>query len=333
MAARRAWISGITGQDGAYLAKSLLAKGYEVWGGSRSLSQSSANLVALGIADRVQLQPVAWTDRQSLRVMIESARPDEIYHLAGQSSVGLSFSEPRETWESIATATLNLLEVVKECAPSIRIYHAGSSECFGDTRGHIIDETTPFRPQNPYAIAKVAATEWVRYYRDVCGLFACSGVLFNHESPLRSSRFVTRKIVAAACRIAAGSTETLQLGDLSIERDWGWAPEYVESMYLMLRQEKADDFIIATGHTISLERFTEIAFAAVGKDWRDHVSGDARLYRSGDARVVRANPEKAWRQLGWRACVRAEDVIARLVAVEALNQNGSGSKSREWGVD
>ncbi len=324
MAARKAWISGITGQDGAYLAQSLLAKGYEVWGGSRGPSGSPGNLVALGIADRVQLQPVVWADLRSLRDTVESICPDEIYHLAGQSSVGLSFSEPRETWDSIATATRNLLEVVKECAPSVRIYHAGSSECFGDTHGQVIEETTPFHPQSPYAIAKAAATQWVRHYRDTYGLFACSGMLFNHESPLRSSRFVTRKIVAAACRIAAGSTETLNLGDLSIERDWGWAPEYVESMYLMLQQEKADDFIIATGRTISLQRFTEIAFAAVGKDWREHVSMDTRLYRPGEAKVVRANPEKAWGQLGWRADVLVEDVIARLVAVEVASRTGSG---------
>jgi GDP-mannose 4,6-dehydratase len=203
-------------------------------------------------------------------------QPDEVYNLAGQSSVGLSFEQPVETLESIATGTLNLLEAIRFIGAPIRLYNAGSSECFGETGEAGADENTPFRPRSPYAVAKAAAFWEVANYREAYGLFACSGILFNHESPLRPERFVTQKIVTAACRIAEGSTEKLTLGNMAIRRDWGWAPEYVEAMSLMLQQEQPEDYVIATGESCSLEEFVAIAFAAVGLDWRDWVVSDCR---------------------------------------------------------
>ncbi|RCN59267.1 GDP-mannose 4,6-dehydratase [Acidiferrobacter thiooxydans] len=323
MTQKRALICGVTGQDGAYLAQLLLGKGYQVWGTSRKGHTARiANLATLGIADQVQIESMVLVDPQSIRDVVERVQPDEIYHLAGQSSVGLSFQEPRETWEGIATGTVNLLEAVRLSDRPIRFYHAGSSECFGDTQGECADETTPFRPKSPYAVAKAAATWSVATYREAYGLYACTGILFNHESPLRPDRFVTRKIVAAACRIAAGSDEKLHLGNVSIQRDWGWAPEYVESMYRMLQQENPDDYVIATGHTISLEQFVGITFTNVDRQWREHVVIDNDLLRPTEVAVGCANPAKAARVLGWRATSGVKDVIAKLITAE---------RERDWG--
>lgn len=323
MTQKRALICGVTGQDGAYLAQLLLGKGYQVWGTSRKAQTARiANLATLGIADQVQIESMVLVDPQSIRDVVERVQPDEIYHLAGQSSVGLSFQEPRETWEGIATGTVNLLEAVRLSDRPIRFYHAGSSECFGDTQGECADETTPFRPKSPYAVAKAAATWSVATYREAYGLYACTGILFNHESPLRPDRFVTRKIVAAACRIAAGSDEKLHLGNVSIQRDWGWAPEYVESMYRMLQQENPDDYVIATGHTISLEQFVGITFTNVDRQWREHVVIDNDLLRPTEVAVGCANPAKAARVLGWRATSGVKDVIAKLITAE---------RERAWG--
>ena len=323
MTQKRALICGVTGQDGAYLAQLLLRKGYRVWGTSRTGQTARiANLAILGIANQVQIEPMVLVDPQSIQEVLGCVEPDEIYHLAGQSSVGLSFQEPRETWGSIATGTVNLLEAVRLSDRPIRFYHAGSSECFGDTQGECADETTPFRPKSPYAVAKAAATWSVATYREAYGLYACTGILFNHESPLRPDRFVTKKIVAAACRIAAGGDEVLHLGNVSIQRDWGWAPEYVESMYLMLQQENPDDYVIATGHTISLERFVDLAFASVGRQWRKHVVIDNDLLRPTEVAVGCANPAKALRLLGWHAAFDVKDVIANLIAAERQRMQG-----------
>ncbi|MCC7250934.1 GDP-mannose 4,6-dehydratase, partial [Hyphomicrobium sp.] len=248
-----ALIVGATGQDGAYLAQLLLANGYAVYGTSRDAELTTArNLHALGIRDRVPLHSVSPADFRSVMQTVQLVQPDEIYNLSGQSSVGLSFSQPAETIESIATATLNLLEVLRIAAPNVRFYNAGSSECFGDTGGGAATEETAFRPRSPYGVAKAAAIQLVANYRESYGLFVCSGLLFNHESPLRPPRFVTRKITSAAARIAAGSRERLRLGDLSIRRDWGWAPDAVRAMHLMLKQDVADDYVIATGKAHSL---------------------------------------------------------------------------------
>ena len=255
---KKALICGVSGQDGAYLAQLLLNKGYSVCGTSRDAQMSSfQNLARLGIRDSVKLESVSLTDFRSVLQVLTKIQPDEVYNLAGQSSVGLSFDQPVETLESVATGTLNLLEAIRFTGANIKLYNAGSSECFGDTGELAADESTPFRPRSPYAVAKAAAFWEVANYREAYGLFACSGILYNHESPLRPARFVTQKIVAAACRIATGSSEQLYLGNISVVRDWGWAPEYVEAMYLMLQQQQPDDYAIATGESNKLEDFVE----------------------------------------------------------------------------
>jgi GDPmannose 4,6-dehydratase len=314
---KKALICGISGQDGAYLAQLLLAKGYDVTGTSRDAQLSTFhNLRRLGILDQVRLESMALNDfRSSLQVLMK-VRPDEVYNLAGQSSVGLSFQQPVETLESISVGSLNLLEAIRFTERPIRLYNAGSSESFGDTGGMPADEATPFRPRSPYAVAKAAAFWEVANYREAYGLFACSGILFNHESPLRPERFVTKKVISAACRIAAGSRERLHLGNIAIQRDWGWAPEYVEAMWLMLQQEQPDDYIIATGETSSLQEFVATAFARVGLDWRDHVETDSSLLRPTDLMVGKANPAKALAKLGWQAHYRMRDVVAMMIADE-----------------
>ncbi|MDD1421343.1 GDP-mannose 4,6-dehydratase [Dolichospermum sp. ST_sed1] len=311
---KKALICGISGQDGAYLAQLLLNQGYTVCGTSRDAQISPfQNLVYLGIKDQVKLESMSLTDFRSVLQVLTKIQPDEIYNLAGQTSVGLSFGQPVETLESIATGTLNLLEAVRFLGTQIKIYNAGSSECFGDTGNVAADETTPFRPRSPYAVAKAAAFWEVANYREAYGLFACSGILFNHESPLRPERFVTQKIVATACRIAQGSQEKLYLGNMSIQRDWGWAGEYVEAMYLMLQQSQPDDYVVATGQSSSLEQFVTSAFASINLDWQDHVVIDSSLFRPTDLAVGKGNPTKAKIQLGWEAKYKMRDVVRMMV--------------------
>lgn len=320
MTRRTALIFGITGQDGAYLAQLLLEKGYEVHGTSRDAELARlTGLAALGIRPRVTLHSASPIDFRSVFQVIQRVDPMEIYNLSGQTSVALSFVQPVETMESIVTGTLNILETVRLVSPKSRFYNAGSSESFGDTRGEPATETTAFRPRSPYGVAKAAAHWQVANYRESYGLFACSGILFNHESPLRPERFVTRKICAAAQRIARGSGETLQLGNLHIQRDWGWAPEYVDAMWRMLQAESPDDYVVATGTTTSLERFVDAAFAAVGLAWRDHVAFDPALGRPSDIAVSVGRPERAARKLGWRATIRMPEIAQRMVAAERLD--------------
>ena len=314
---KTALIIGVTGQDGAYLARLLLEHGYAVHGTSRDAELASTrNLDALGVRDRVHLHSASPVDFRSLLQVVQKVRPDEIYNLSGQSSVGLSFSQPAETIESIATATLNLLEVLRIAAPEVRFYNAGSSECFGDTNGAAANEDTAFRPRSPYGVAKTAAVQLVANYRDSYGLFACSGLLFNHESPLRPARFVTRKITSTAARIAAGSAERLRLGDLSIQRDWGWAPDAVQAMRLMLQQSSARDYVIATGQAHSLEEFVATAFATLGLDWRQHVDFDADLKRPSDIAHSLGDASRAKAELGWSPSVDFAGVVAQMVEAE-----------------
>lgn len=310
-----ALICGIGGQDGGYLAQFLLAKGYAVYGTSRDVHlMSGRGLHVLGIANQVTLCSMAINDFRSVLSVLATVKPDEVYNLAGQSSVGLSFEQPVETMESLAMGTLNLLEAIRFLDPSIRFYNAGSSECFGDTGGVPADETTAFRPRSPYAVAKATAFWQVANYRDAYRLHASSGILFNHESPMRPERFVTRKIVAAACRIAKGSEEALVLGDIAIERDWGWAPDYVQAMWAMTQQPEAGDYVVATGRTVSLAYFVECVFAQVGLDWRAHVQTDASLYRPSEIRSSRANAARTHAVLGWRHRFEVEDVVREMVA-------------------
>ena len=317
MTIKKALICGISGQDGAYLAQLLLRKDYEVTGTSRDAQVSQfTNLVRLGIRDQVRLESMALNDFRSVLQVIASLEPDEIYNLAGQTSVGMSFQQPVETMESITIGTLNLLEAIRFSNKPIRLYNAGSSECFGDDQGFPAVETTAFRPRSPYAVAKAAAFWEVANYREAYGLFASSGILFNHESPLRAERFVTKKIVAAACRISRGSKERLNLGNLSIQRDWGWAPEYVDAMWRILQHDEADDFIVATGCTNTLEEFTDSAFCNLGLDWREHVVFDERQLRPTDLKMSRANPKKVAKVLGWQATYKMPDVVRMMVEAE-----------------
>lgn len=312
---KRAIICGVSGQDGAYLAQLLLNRGYVVCGTSRDAQMSGfRNLKYLGIEGQVQLESMALTDFRSVLQVLTKFQPDEVYNLAGQTSVGLSFEQPVETLESIATGTLNLLEAIRFLGAGIKLYNAGSSECFGDTGDTAADEETPFRPRSPYAVAKATAFWEVANYREAYGLFACSGILFNHESPLRPERFVTQKIVAGVGRIAGGSREKLRLGNMQIQRDWGWAPEYVEAMYLMLQQPDAGDYVVATGESCLLENFVAVAFAAVGLDWREHVEIDDSLLRPTDLAVGRGNPGKAKDILGWEAKYKMKDVVNMMSA-------------------
>jgi GDPmannose 4,6-dehydratase len=307
---KKALICGVSGQDGAYLAELLLRKGYTVCGTSRDAQVSSfSNLIHLGIENQIKLESMALGDFRSVLQVLMKIEPDEVYNLAGQSSVGLSFEQPVETLESIATGTLNLLEAIRFTGAPIKLYNAGSSECFGDIGDRAADEKTPFRPRSPYAVAKAAAFWEVANYREAYGIFACSGILFNHESPLRPQRFVTQKIVAAVSRITQGSQEQLNLGNLSIVRDWGWAPEYVEAMYLMLQQDQPDDYVIATGESYSLEEFVAETFACAGLDWRDRVVTDSSLLRPTDLAISRGNPNKAKEKLGWQAKYKMHDIV------------------------
>ena len=240
-------------------------------------------------------------DFRSVLVALRRSNPDEIYYLAGQSSVGLSFEQPAETMQSITVGTLNMLEGCRMMDKNIRLYHAGSGECFGDTDGVPANEKTPFYPMSPYAVAKSSAYWLVNNYRDAYGIFACTGILFNHESPLRPNRFVTQKIIHAVKSIADGSSEKLRLGRLDISRDWGWAPEYVEAMWLMLQQENPNDFVVATGAPITIEDFVRAAFECAGLNWKDHVIQDEKLFRPSEARISFGDSNKALKELGWSA--------------------------------
>lgn len=310
---RKALIFGVSGQDGAYLAQHLLDKGYEVHGTSRDADLASfRNLERLGIRGKVTTYSAVPTDFRSVIQTVTRVEPSEIYNLAGQSSVGLSFGQPAETLESNAIGTLNILEALRMLGGGLRFYNACSSECFGNTEHGPADEETPFRPRSPYAVAKAAAFWEVANYREAYGLFACSGILFNHESPLRPARFVTRKIIDAAKRIAEGSKEKLKLGRLDIRRDWGWAPEYVVAMARMLTLDQPEDFVIASGESHSLEEFVARTFEAVGLEWQAHVESDPSLFRPSDLNVSLGNPGKARDRLDWTAKMRMPDVIGAM---------------------
>jgi GDPmannose 4,6-dehydratase len=316
----RALVCGISGQDGAYLARLLLSKGYEVWGTSRDAPRCEfSNLTALKIRDQVTTVSMSPEDFRSVLQVFLEVRPTEIYNLAGQSSVQLSFDQPLETMSSVAIGTLHQLEAIRFVDTTIRFYSAGSGECFGNTGAAAADETTVFRPESPYAVAKAAAAWHVSVYRKSYDLFACTGYLFNHESPLRPERFVTRKIVAAARRIAAGSDEKLRLGNIEIRRDWGWASEYVAAMWQMLNRDSPEDFVIATGTKQSLREFVQTVFENANLDWRDHVIIDSALRRPADPMESAGNPAKAHRLLGWQPTTIGADVPKRLYRESLLD--------------
>lgn len=317
MKSKTALICGISGQDGAYLARLLIAKGYTVHGAGRDVQISTfAHLARFDIIQQITFHSMALTDFRSVLQVLYKVQPDEIYNLAGQSSVGLSFEQPVETLESISVGTLNLLEVIRFIEKEIKLYSAGSSECFGNTYGEPANEGTPFRPRSPYAVAKATAYWEVANYRDAYGLFACTGILFNHESPLRPERFVTKKIIKSACRIAAGSHEKLHLGNVDIARDWGSAEEYVVAMWRMLQQPKPEDFVIATGETNTLQDFVTAVFESLHLDWRDHVISDSSLLRPSEIMVSRGNPALAKQKLSWQATLKMRDVVSWIIKAE-----------------
>ena len=313
MTKRTALICGVGGQDGSYLAQLLLKKGYQVFGTSRDAQSASfSNLQKLGIKDQIQYLSIIPEDFISVLAALRKSNPDEIYYLAGQSSVSLSFEQPAETIRSITLGVLNVLEGCRMLGSPVKLYNAGSGECFGDTKGEPANERTPFHPMSPYAVGKTSAYWLVNNYRESYGIFACTGILFNHESPLRPEYFVTQKIIRAVKRIAEGGSEKLKLGRMDISRDWGWAPEYVEAMWLMLQQDMPQDFVIASGTTITLEEFVRTAFRQAGLDWQSHVVQDSSLFRPTDLEIGRADAAKALKELGWKASTRGIHVVEKM---------------------
>lgn len=324
--AKKALIIGVSGQDGAYLSQLLLGKGYQVIGTSRDAQSARFdNLVHLGLRERLAIESMSPTDFRSVIEVLSRWMPDEVYNLSGQSSVGLSFAQPVDTVNGIVNATVTLLEVVRFLGKPIRIYNAGSSECFGEVQGEVANESTPFRPRSPYGAAKAAAHFMVANYREGYGMYACTGMLFNHESALRPERFVTRKVTASAARIAAGKQDRLVLGNMDIRRDWGWAPDYVDAMWRMLQLEAPGDFVIATGMLSSLEDFVSSAFDAVGLDWRRYVSFDPSLTRPTDLRGFAGDCALAKETLGWAPSVVMPEIARRMVAAETASL---GARSR-----
>ena len=277
------------------------------------------NLVKLGIRDRVKVTSMVTSDFRSVLTALQKAEADEIYNLAGQTSVGMSFAYPVETFDSILIGTMNLLECMRLLRHPIKFYNAGSSEVFGNTKKPAT-ETTPFHPRSPYAAAKAAAHYAVTNYREAYGLFACTGILFNHESPLRPARFVTQKIISTAVRIANGSKEKLTLGRLDIRRDWGWAPEYVDAMWRMLQQKKPDDYVVATGEEHSLQQFVAETFRQLGLDWRKHVVSDRKLFRPSDIERSCGNASRARRKLGFRPKIRFKKIISALIQRDQIRK-------------
>jgi GDPmannose 4,6-dehydratase len=320
---RRALILGISGQDGAYLARLLLGKGYEVHGSSRDQGSVSFNgLRELGVQGPVRLHSAAPSDFKSVLELFRAVKPAEAYNLSGQNSVGLSFEQPLETFESITTANLNILEAIRFSRQKVRFYNASSGECFGDTGGRRSNESTPFRPRSPYGVAKAAAFWATVNYREAYGMHVCSGILFNHESPLRPERYVTRKIVAAAARIAAGAKERLKLGDLSVRRDWGYAGDYVDAMWRMLQARKPTDYVICTGRSHALSEFVAAAFGAFELDWRKHVIIDRRLFRPSEIRSNGGDPSRAKRELGWKPTLGFRQLVERMARAESARLRG-----------
>jgi GDPmannose 4,6-dehydratase len=317
---KKALIIGISGQDGSYLAKLLLEEGYQVHGTSRDADLSNFNgLKKLNIIDRIKLHSMSLIDFRSVMQTILQIEPDEIYNLAGQTSVGLSFLQPVETLESISIGSLNILEVLRFHKLPIKFYNACSSECFGETKGKAADEETPFKPRSPYAVAKSAAFWQVANYREAYNLFSCSGLLFNHESPLRPARFVTKKIIDTACNISKGKKDKLVLGNISIFRDWGWSPEYVNAMHLILLQDKPDDFVIATGKSTSLEKFIDLTFQYFDLDYKDYLVIKNELIRPTDISYSLGDPSKAQKILNWTPTVFVEEIIHKMIEDKLSN--------------
>jgi GDPmannose 4,6-dehydratase len=314
---KTALVTGITGQDGAYLAQLLLEKGYRVVGGFRRSSIiNAARLEHLGIENDVELVPFDLIDHGNMRRVIENVQPSEIYNLAAQSFVGVSFDQPVATGEITGVGVVHLLEAIREVDPSIRFYQASTSEMFGKVRAVPQTEDTPFHPRSPYACAKLYAHWSTVNYRESFGLHASSGILFNHESPLRGVEFVTRKVTLAAARIKHGLQSELRMGNLDAKRDWGFAKEYVEAMWLMLQQDAPDDYVVATGATQTVEELVELAFNACDLEWRDHVVLDPEFIRPAEVDLLLGDPSKAKERLGWTASTNFKGLVEMMVEAD-----------------
>ena len=322
MAAKRALITGITGQDGSYLSELLISKGYEVHGIIRRSSSFNTERIDHLYHDphektvRLVLHYGDLTDGSSLRSIISQIQPTEIYNLGAQSHVRVSFDQPVYTVEADALGTLVLLEAIRDACPRARYYQAGSSEMFGKVRETPQKETTPFYPRSPYGCAKVFSHWQTVNYREAYGLFASNGILFNHESPRRGETFVTRKITRAATRIKEGLQDTLYLGNLEAKRDWGFAGDYVEAMWLMLQQDEPDDFVVATGETYSVREFVQAAFSILGLDWERYIRLDPRYLRPTEVDLLLGDNTKARKLLGWAPRVGFRQLVEMMVEAD-----------------
>lgn len=320
---KTALITGITGQDGAYLARLLLSKGYQVYGAFRRSSVLNLErLDYLGIRERVELVPLDLLDLSGIVRVLDRVKPDEVYNLAAQSFVAVSFEQPVVTGDITGLGAVRMLEGIRLVNPKIRFYQASSSEMFGKVQAVPQNEKTPFYPRSPYAAAKLYAHWMTVNYREAYGIFACSGILFNHESPLRGLEFVTRKITHAVARIKAGLERELRLGNLEARRDWGYAPEYVEAMWLMLQQDEPGDYVIATGETHSVREFAEAAFAAVNLDWREYVKTDPAFYRPTEVDLLVGDASRAKEKLGWRPKVTFQELVGIMVEADLERVGG-----------
>lgn len=326
--AKRALITGITGQDGSYLAESLAAKGYEVHGIVRrvALEDPDHRLARLSaVRDRIALHAASMESYASIYQVVAKVVPEECYHLAAQSFVSYSFDDEFSTLNANINGTHFLLAAVKNVAPACRFYFAGSSEMFGKVEEVPQNERTRFHPRSSYGISKVCGFELTRNYREAYGLFACNGILFNHESPRRGYEFVTRKITAGVARILAGKASELRLGNLEALRDWGHAREYVEAMWLMLQQPEPDDYVVATGVAHSVREFAELAFSYAGLDYRKYVTGDPDLFRPAEVNVLLGDASKARERLGWKPRVTFEMLVREMLEADCRTLGVEGA--------
>jgi GDPmannose 4,6-dehydratase len=320
--ARRALITGITGQDGSYLAEFLLGQGYEVHGMIRRASTENLERID-HLYDRITLHQADLLDQLSLVTVMQDARPQEVYNFAAQSFVPTSWSQPLLTGEFTALGVTRMLEAVRLVDPSIRFFQASSSEMFGNVAEEPQNEQTPFWPRSPYGVAKVYG-HWITVnYRESYGMFACCGIMFNHESPLRGKEFVSRKVTDAVARIKLGLQKKLVLGNLDAMRDWGFAGDYVEAAWLMLQQDKPDDYVVATGMKHSVRELVELAFGRAGLDWRQYVETDPKLHRPAEVNTLRGDASKAQRVLGWQPKVSFADLINMMVDADLERAKGN----------
>jgi GDPmannose 4,6-dehydratase len=314
---RHALITGVTGQDGAYLAKFLLEQDYEVYGLRRRTSLPNEDrLRYLRIADHVHLIDGDILDSSSVIAAVRETEPDEVYNLAAQSFVGSSWRQPLLTAESTGVGAVNVLEAVRLIRPAARVYQASSSEMFGLVTGSTQSEITNFHPRSPYAVAKLFAHWMTINYRESYRMFACAGILFNHESPIRGLEFVTRKITDGVARIKLGVDRELRLGNVDVQRDWGFAGDYVKAMWLMLQADQPKEYVVATGRTVSVADFCRLAFASVGLDWRDYVKSDSALTRPAEVTYLCGDASRAKNELRWTPIVTLEELVAMMVAAD-----------------